>query len=133
MNFTSDVFQEGPQDQTPSANVPTAFPEKVTANITTNPGNPENPRNGSQQRPMQGGFATTIQLNLHQVRPASNSAPSLKEHAQIHDSESNSLHSSFLRPADEGFGAWSYVASAFAMFIVVWGMYHAAAFQLGST
>ena len=26
-----------------------------------------------------------------------------------------------LRPVDEGFGAWSYVASAFAMFIVVWG------------
>ena len=27
-----------------------------------------------------------------------------------------------LQPVDEGFGAWSYVASAFAMFIVVWGM-----------
>ena len=26
-----------------------------------------------------------------------------------------------LRPVDEGFGAWSYVASAFSMFIVVWG------------
>ena len=26
-----------------------------------------------------------------------------------------------LQPVDEGFGAWSYVASAFAMFIVVWG------------
>lgn len=26
-----------------------------------------------------------------------------------------------LLPADEGFGAWSYVASAFAMFVVVWG------------
>ena len=29
---------------------------------------------------------------------------------------------SVLQPADEGFGAWSYVASAFCMFIVVWGM-----------
>ena len=28
-----------------------------------------------------------------------------------------------LQPVDEGFGAWSYVASAFAMFIVVWGEY----------
>ena len=27
-----------------------------------------------------------------------------------------------LQPVDEGFGAWSYVASAFAMYIVVWGM-----------
>ncbi|CAF9921070.1 MAG: hypothetical protein ALECFALPRED_001705 [Alectoria fallacina] len=26
-----------------------------------------------------------------------------------------------LQPVDEGFGAWSYAASAFAMFIVVWG------------
>lgn len=26
-----------------------------------------------------------------------------------------------LQPVDKGFGAWSYVASAFAMFIVVWG------------
>lgn len=26
-----------------------------------------------------------------------------------------------LQAVDEGFGAWSYVASAFAMFIVVWG------------
>ena len=26
-----------------------------------------------------------------------------------------------LQPVDEGFGAWSYVASAFAMLIVVWG------------
>lgn len=26
-----------------------------------------------------------------------------------------------LQPVDEGFGAWSYVASAFAMFVVVWG------------
>ncbi|KAF2436221.1 MFS general substrate transporter [Tothia fuscella] len=26
-----------------------------------------------------------------------------------------------LQPVDEGFGAWSYVASAFAMYIVVWG------------
>ena len=30
-------------------------------------------------------------------------------------------HGFSLQPADEGFGAWSYVASAFAMFIVVWG------------
>ena len=27
-----------------------------------------------------------------------------------------------LQPQDEGFGAWSYVASAFAMYIVVWGI-----------
>lgn len=26
-----------------------------------------------------------------------------------------------LQPRDEGFGAWSYVAGAFAMYIVVWG------------
>jgi hypothetical protein len=26
-----------------------------------------------------------------------------------------------LQPVDNGFGAWSYVASAFAMYIVVWG------------
>lgn len=28
-----------------------------------------------------------------------------------------------LQPQDEGFGAWSYVAAAFAMYIVVWGWY----------
>ncbi len=32
-----------------------------------------------------------------------------------------SANAYILQPVDEGFGAWSYVASAFAMFIVVWG------------
>lgn len=50
--------------------------------------------------------------------------------AQAHSSELSELghfdetaNSYILQPVDEGFGAWSYVASAFAMFIVVWGEY----------
>ena len=36
-----------------------------------------------------------------------------------------------LQPVDEGFGAWSYAASAFAMFIVVWGKSVTSSYRIG--
>ena len=36
-----------------------------------------------------------------------------------------------LQPVDEGFGAWSYAASAFAMFIVVWGKSVTSLYHIG--
>lgn len=70
-----------------------------------------------------GGSATTTQIQLNSVilenhqSTLTTQTPSLKE--GIFDETANSFT---LQPADEGFGAWSYVASAFAMYIVVWGI-----------
>lgn len=84
--------------------------------------------NETQQRSTAGGSATTIQLKLHPKAQKSTSISSLEdrpEDVELFGSESDALHSSSLQPADEGFGAWSYVASAFAMFVIVWGIDHA--------
>jgi hypothetical protein len=43
------------------------------------------------------------------------------EEQQLHLAEGGGKFEATLQPVDEGFGAWSYVASAFAMYIVVWG------------
>ena len=69
----------------------------------------------------------------HQARlgpKSSHGGRSRSTSARAHSSEVSELghfdetaNSYSLQPVDEGFGAWSYVASAFAMFIVVWGEY----------
>ena len=69
----------------------------------------------------------------HQARlgpKSSHGGRSRSSSAQAHSNEVSELghfdetaNSYSLQPVDEGFGAWSYVASAFAMFIVVWGEY----------
>ena len=69
----------------------------------------------------------------HQARlgpKSSHGGRSRSVSAQAHSKEVSELghfdetaNSYSLQPVDEGFGAWSYVASAFAMFIVVWGEY----------
>ncbi|KAI9814316.1 MAG: hypothetical protein M1826_002282 [Phylliscum demangeonii] len=69
----------------------------------------------SSKGPFQGGSATTVQVSLR-------SDPSdLYELDWKEDSFGESANVVTLQPVDGGFGAWSYVASAFAMFIVVWG------------
>ena len=82
----------------------------------------------STQRSSKGGYATTAQVRLKSK--ASNDSLS-RQHDDAADSASLELGKldkntsvSTLQPADEGFGAWSYVASAFAMYIVVWGTFH---------
>lgn len=78
----------------------------------------ETPRRSSR-----GGVTATTQTRLYPARDPLLTAP-------IDDATSNSMElGSFEEtgnvaislPADTGFGAWSYVASAFSMFVVVWG------------
>ena len=86
------------------------------------------PRSTEGKNLTRGRSDTTHQARLgpkssHGGRPRSVSA---REHSNEvselgHFDETANSYS--LQPVDEGFGAWSYVASAFAMFIVVWGEY----------
>ncbi|KAL8828409.1 MAG: hypothetical protein Q9191_002607 [Dirinaria sp. TL-2023a] len=85
--------------------------------------------NEQSQRSAVGGSATTIQprLNPRAVPDRVSPSPSRSDNTEPvkslelgdHDDAANTY---YLQPVDKGFGAWSYVASAFAMYIVVWGM-----------
>lgn len=87
---------------------------------------PDPPRRSSR-----GGVTTTTQTRLYPPTPELPDRDRLLT-TPIHDATSNSMElGSFgetsnvatSSPADTGFGAWSYVASAFSMFVVVWGWY----------
>ncbi|EON67129.1 hypothetical protein W97_06382 [Coniosporium apollinis CBS 100218] len=69
------------------------------------------------QRQPKGAYATTAQPTLHPPTIYSEPTGSSSEV----DDKGEPTKAYVLQPADEGFGAWSYVASAFTMFIVVWG------------
>lgn len=79
------------------------------------------------RRSSKGGYATTAQVRLKSK--ASRDSLSKREHVQAGSPSpeasdlGNSARAYTLQPADQGFGAWSYVACAFAMYIVVWGMF----------
>lgn len=79
------------------------------------------------QRSSKGGYATTTQVRLKSK--ASNESMGRQRHDSAGSAslELGSLDNNAsiytLQPADEGFGAWSYVACAFAMYIVVWGTF----------
>lgn len=78
------------------------------------------------KRSARGRTETTHQIRLvpkssqdHRSRSRSTQrAPG--DELELRDSESTT-NSYTLQPVDEGFGAWSYAVSAFAMFVVVWG------------
>jgi hypothetical protein len=78
-------------------------------------------RDTSATRKSKGGYSTTIQPKLHESSKSSEA----EQQAQLEliGRESDATNIVELPPVDKGFGAWSYVVSAFAMFIVVWGMY----------
>ena len=89
--------------------------------------NSESLAQNSTRRSSKGGYATTTQVHLkpkasnkslsrHHPDPANNASLELGK-------LDNKASVYTLQPADEGFGAWSYVASAFAMYIVVWGTF----------
>ncbi|KAL9103039.1 MAG: hypothetical protein Q9163_001869 [Psora crenata] len=72
------------------------------------------------ERTLKGASRTTSQVKLKpkdQQRPCSVTESNLS----ITLLQGGEGPSYALRPIDGGFGAWSYVASAFAMYIVVWG------------
>ena len=75
------------------------------------------------EKTIRGASRTTSQIRLKpkdQQSPSFRSADASKPaHFTLEDSDESVSHT--LQPVDGGFGAWSYVASAFAMYIVVWG------------
>ena len=90
-------------------------------------GSQECPPQNPPRRSSKGGYATTTQVRL---KPKASNESLFRNTQEPADSaslelgkpgKSTSVYT--LQPADEGFGAWSYVASAFAMYIVVWGMF----------
>ncbi|KAL8668967.1 MAG: hypothetical protein Q9168_006422 [Polycauliona sp. 1 TL-2023] len=83
----------------------------------------EQPRRSSKS-----GSATTNQPRLKPKAPSNRQNHTVL--SSVHGDEAGSFELKSndetqtifrLQPVDEGFGAWSYVASAFAMYIVVWG------------
>ena len=88
---------------------------------------PSNVLNDQPRRPMRGVNTTTISQpklkNISTKQGASSASNADNPTANIPDlgafEASGKVYT--LQPVDEGFGAWSYVASAFAMFLVVWG------------
>jgi hypothetical protein len=82
--------------------------------VQTARGTPPNAQRGT----VKGGSTTTTQIRLN---------PNVTEDRSSEDTELSNFEEKsnafVLQPVDKGFGAWSYVASAFAMYIVVWGKY----------
>lgn len=72
----------------------------------------------------QSGSPTTFQVDLGTLQRNDQESANLDSTRPFEgspDGERGSKNVSVLQPADEGFGAWSYAASAFAMFVPVWG------------
>lgn len=83
-------------------------------------------QNQNPRRSSKGGYVTTNQIRLNPKKPSRDPSPSTSiQNAPGHTLELGNFDETAnvvtLQSADEGFGAWSYVASAFSMFIVVWG------------
>lgn len=78
----------------------------------------------SQKRSTRGASASTYQVRLKPKQLQYSPSPSAKQTFANSLATGNleaSRLASELQPVDRGFGAWSYVASAFTMYIVVWG------------
>jgi hypothetical protein len=80
----------------------------------------------SPRRSTRGGSASTYQVRLKPKHSNRSPSPS-PEKSSIGGLTTSNLEAvrlaSELQPVDHGFGAWSYVASTFAMYIVVWGVF----------
>ena len=96
----------------------------------------EGTANDKSEHSIRGRSETTAQVRLVPKKPKDQRSRS----PSAQDAPTNTLElgnfdetapSFSLHPVDEGFGAWSYVASAFAMFIVVWGMLVASRIVIG--
>ena len=94
--------------------------------VSTSPAPTEGLPKDNAKSTIRGRSETTAQVRLvpkipkghRRQSPATQDAPaSTLEHGNFDE-----VAQGFgLQPVDEGFGAWSYAASAFSMFIVVWG------------
>jgi hypothetical protein len=81
----------------------------------------------SPRRSTRGSAASTYQVRLKPKHSGHSTSPSFGQTYASSLATGNleaSRLASELQPVDQGFGAWSYVASAFAMYIVVWGEFN---------
>jgi hypothetical protein len=86
----------------------------------------QGPVGSSPQRSLRGGTSTTSQIRLNPTKITGGicaSRTGLDDPLNSLEFEKfdETTNVSTLHPVDGGFGAWSYVAGAFAMYIVVWG------------
>ncbi|KAK5095048.1 hypothetical protein LTR70_007178 [Exophiala xenobiotica] len=109
----SQVLNSPPQQLAPQT---LPVPEEVTPPID---------RSQSPKRSSHGAIPSTHQVKLKQKPPAQASISSIDASESKHDPFSESSNIVELQPIDRGFGAWSYIAAAFAMYIVVWGFPYA--------
>ena len=112
----------------------TALGDAETHLAAPRPNSPAQTAENHPRRSSKGGYPTTTQVRLNPKKPSSDTSPS----HSIYDGPVNSLELGkfdatanvvTLQPVDEGFGAWSYVASAFAMYIVIWGEFQSLEFD----
>jgi len=82
-------------------------------------------RSRSPKRSSRGAISSTHQVRLKHKTPARASTSSVDTREIKLDPFGDSSIIVELQPIDRGFGAWSYIAAAFAMYIVVWGFPYA--------
>ena len=115
-------------DSTTGDDVPQQIQDAAPVDTTSRHLRPQlTPRRSSK-----GSTATTVQISLQpktsNAEPPKSSWETSIQSVELGGSGKN-LNAVIVQPADEGFGAWSYVASAFSMFIVVWGKHSVAVYQ----
>lgn len=82
-------------------------------------------RSKSPKRSSRGAISSTHQVRLKHKSRARDPVSSIDSRETKHDPFSEASNVVELQPIDRGFGAWSYVAAAFSMYIVVWGFPYA--------
>ena len=114
---------EAPAEQVLDSALGQAVPHP---NVLPSPATAERTANDDTKNTIRGRSETTAQVRLvpkipkgqRSLSPATQDAPK----NTLEQGNFDEIAQGFsLQPVDEGYGAWSYVASAFAMFIVVWG------------
>lgn len=86
---------------------------------------PPTDRSRSPKRSSRGAIWSTHQARLKPQSPARVSVSSIDPDENNIDPFRESSNIVELQPVDRGFGAWSYVAATFSMYIVVWGFPYA--------
>ena len=114
---------EAPAEQVLDSALGQTIPRPI---IKSSPANTEEIINDKSKHTVRGRSETTAQVRLvpkvpKEQRSRSRSAQDVPTTTLELGNFDETAQGFSLQPVDGGFGAWSYVASAFAMFIVVWG------------
>jgi hypothetical protein len=113
--------REASSKQVPNSSLgQTAFHPTVSSTPLLTDADPTSHNSAGRSRP--GGYAASIQVRLKPKVSRDDPSPEPSMLNSLEFGEYDDATRVYnLQPMDEGFGAWSYVASAFAMYIVVWG------------